>query len=125
MLSAASQAAKRVEGKVGAVTGANPAAASDPAPAKAPKAPAKVTSKATAPTAGEIQAAQAKGLVWVNLNTGIYHKDGAYFGKTKNGKFMTESEAQQAGHRAAGEPAKHAATKDAKERTKAAVAAKK
>lgn len=52
-------------------------------------------------SAADIANAKAKGLVWVNTGTGVYHKDGEYFGATKNGKFMTEAEAQQAKYRAA------------------------
>jgi hypothetical protein len=36
----------------------------------------------------------------VNLDSGIYHKGGQFYGKTKNGKFMTEVEAQSAGYKA-------------------------
>ena len=43
-----------------------------------------------------------KGMVWVNLDSGIYHKEGArWFGKTKNGKFMNEADAIKAGYRSA------------------------
>jgi hypothetical protein len=59
---------------------------------------------AAAPTAQEITDATAKGLVWVNTNTKVYHKDGQFYGKTKQGKFMTEADAQKAGYRAAQEP---------------------
>lgn len=54
-----------------------------------------------APSAQEIADAKAKGLVWVNTNSKVYHKDGEFFGKTKQGKFMTEADAQKAGYRAA------------------------
>jgi len=51
------------------------------------------------PTAAEISAAKAAGKVWVNLDTKIYHKSGRWYGKTKNGKFMTEAEAKASGYR--------------------------
>jgi hypothetical protein len=56
------------------------------------------------PTDAEIDDARSKGLVWVNMSTKVYHKDGTFFGKTKKGKFMTEDEATKAGYRAAKEP---------------------
>ena len=60
-------------------------------------------------TEADITNSQAKGLVWVNTGTGVYHKGGEYYGKTKAGKFMTEDEAKKAGHHAAklGAMAKH------------------
>jgi len=68
------------------------------------KAPAKA-----APTAQEIADAKSKGLVWVNLSTHVYHKDGAMYGNTKRGKFMTEADAKKAGYRQAVEPKTSAA----------------
>ena len=57
------------------------------------------TSSAGAPSAADIAAAKASGKVWVNLDTGIYHKGGRWYGKTKTGKFMTEAEAKAAGYK--------------------------
>lgn len=90
-----------------------------PAPQKEPtkksEAKKKAAPAANMPTQAEIDDAKAKGMVWVNLNSGIYHKDGEFYGKTKNGKFMTEDEAKKAGYRAAKEGA---AKKGKKEATK-------
>jgi hypothetical protein len=48
----------------------------------------------------EIAAAKASGKVWVNTETGVYHKAGQWYGATKQGKFMTEGEAIKSGYRA-------------------------
>jgi hypothetical protein len=89
-------------------TPAAPSKAPAPATPPAKAAAAKPAVKAAGPTAQEIADAKAKGLVWVNTSTKVYHKDGAYFGKTRNGKFLTEDEAKAAGYHAAGAAA-HAA----------------
>jgi len=53
------------------------------------------------PSASDIAAAKASGKVWVNLDSGVYHQGGRWYGKTKNGKFMTVDEAKKAGYKAA------------------------
>jgi hypothetical protein len=72
--------------------------ASTPAPA-----PAKTSASKPAPTGAasdpEVASAKSSRKVWVNLDSGIYHKGGQFYGKTKNGKFMTEAEAKSAGYR--------------------------
>ncbi|HYK23114.1 MAG TPA: hypothetical protein VEU75_00455 [Candidatus Acidoferrum sp.] len=43
------------------------------------------------------------GLVWVNTDSHVYHKEGSrFYGTTKKGKYMTEAEAAKEGNRAAG-----------------------
>jgi hypothetical protein len=43
------------------------------------------------------------GLVWVNTETHVYHREGSHFyGTTKKGKYMTEADAVKEGDRAAG-----------------------
>lgn len=40
--------------------------------------------------------------VWVNTESGVYHCPGTtWYGKTKNGRFMTQREAQAKGYRPA------------------------
>jgi hypothetical protein len=71
---------------------ASPAAAS-PAPARA--ASTGAATKAAAPGGGH-------GLVWVNTETHVYHKEGSrFYGTTKKGKYMTEAEAMKEGNKAA------------------------
>jgi hypothetical protein len=76
-------------------------AASNSAPASS--APAKKTATKAPPSGAasdsDVASAKSSGKVWVNLDSGIYHKGGQFYGKTKNGKFMTESEAQAAGYK--------------------------
>jgi hypothetical protein len=37
----------------------------------------------------------------VNTESGVYHKSGKWYGKTKQGKFMTEADAKAAGFKEA------------------------
>jgi hypothetical protein len=50
------------------------------------------------PTDAQIADAKAKGMVWANRSSKVYHKDDKYYGKTKNGEFMTEADATKAGY---------------------------
>jgi hypothetical protein len=85
-------------------TAAAPAAAAATAPAApaAPAAPKTAKSKTPAPTANasdsDISSAKSTGKVWVNTDTGVYHKSGRWYGKTKQGKFMSEDDAKKAGY---------------------------
>ncbi|MGA8027027.1 MAG: hypothetical protein WB992_07765 [Bryobacteraceae bacterium] len=73
---------------------------------------AKKSSARSAPSSEEIADAKAKGLVWVNLSTHVYHKGGQMYGNTKRGKFMAEEDAKKAGYRMAkdNESSKQAST---------------
>jgi len=85
---------------------AGEAARTAPQPPETPrtrtKAPATGSAERAMPTvpASEIAAAKASGKVWVNTETGVYHKGGRWYGATTHGKFMTEDEAIKAGYRA-------------------------
>jgi len=80
-------------------------ALAQPAPTKDAKATKSTSAKATdatpAPSDKEIADAKTKGMVWVNLGSGVYHKEGKFYGKTKRGKFMSEDDAKKAGYREA------------------------
>lgn len=79
-------------------TGATQTTAASPASTGSTTA---TTAKSGAPTAQEIASAKASGKVWVNTDTGVYHKGGRWYGKTKKGKFMTEADAKAAGYEVA------------------------
>jgi hypothetical protein len=73
-------------------TSASPAA--NPAPARGTGAVAAANAT-IAPGGGQ-------GLVWVNTETHVYHKEGTrFYGKTKKGKYVTEQEAIKEGDKAA------------------------
>ena len=75
------------------------------APAAQPPAPSGSSSSSQAgESAGKSQPAPTAGIeqVWVNLDSKIYHRQGdRWYGKTKNGKYMSEQDAIAAGYRAA------------------------
>ena len=65
-----------------------------------PAAPTPPASSAKAPASA--QGSPGSGMVWVNTDSGVYHKEGSrYYGKTKQGKYMSEADAVNAGYRAA------------------------
>jgi len=90
---------------------AAPASKSAPASAPASSASASASSassKSSASSAETVPARQApaKGMVWVNTATKVYHYEGdRWYGATKEGKFMTEQDAIKAGYRASKEGA--------------------
>jgi DNA uptake protein ComE-like DNA-binding protein len=87
-------------------TAASDAPAPSNPPASSSAAPAAPAPAASAPPAAksapQAQPSPGSGMVWVNLDSGVYHKEGTrYYGKTKNGKYMSEADAIKAGYRAA------------------------
>lgn len=62
-----------------------------------------VKSQSEKPENADIAAASARGDVWVNLKSHVYHSSGSrWYGKTAAGKFMTEADAKSIGGHASG-----------------------
>ena len=92
--------------------GAPRAAAPAPMPAPAAPAPAPRAAAPASPAAGTpghvspsqitAQVPPSPGMVWVNLESKVFHRQGdPWYGKTKKGQFMTEQAALAAGYREA------------------------
>lgn len=66
-----------------------------------PAAPESTAPKTTThKTVTEARTPPAKGMVWANKDSKIYHVEGdRWYGKTKNGEWMTEEDAIKAGYR--------------------------
>jgi hypothetical protein len=75
-------------------------AAQTPAPASSTS--ENSTPVSPSPTAQQSSPAKGGGMVWVKTASGVYHKPGSrYYGKTKQGKYMTEADAKKASYHAA------------------------
>jgi hypothetical protein len=82
----------------------NSAAAAKPTPAASasPSTTLTLAEQASATTRPQAPPANAEGLVWINTDTGVYHKQGTrWYGKTKHGKYMLEADAIKAGYKPA------------------------
>ena len=91
--------------KVSAAPSAAPAPAT-PAPSRTASATPAAAPRASSRTAPQPAADAAPGggpgMVWVNTETKVFHEPGdKWYGKTKKGKYMKESDAVAAGYRAA------------------------
>jgi DNA uptake protein ComE-like DNA-binding protein len=96
-----SSGSKRRSSSTAASDAPPPSNPSASAPAPAASAPPVAAPPATK-SAPQAQPSPGSGMVWVNLDSGVYHKEGTrYYGKTKNGKYMSEADAIKAGYRAA------------------------
>ena len=81
---------------------AKPAAAARPAPAEPSRAeqPASKPAPASQAQATSQPVPPVKGMVWVNTETKVFHREGdKWYGNTKHGKYMTEADALKAGYR--------------------------
>lgn len=64
-------------------------------------APAKTAGKSST-SATPARTPPSPGMVWANTDSKVYHKSGSrWYGKTKQGQWMTEADAQKAGYKAA------------------------
>jgi len=96
--------------RAGASPAATPAASASPAKPFSIGSlfkPKPTASPAATTTTGSVEAnatpapGGGHGLVWVNSDSHIYHKEGSrFYGKTKQGKYMTEADAIKEGDRA-------------------------
>jgi cytoskeletal protein RodZ len=85
----------------GQSTGSSTTAPADASTKKSQKASSAKSEPSAKITQAQIDAAKASGQVWVNTDTGVYHKGGRWYGKTKQGKFMDEKDAKKAGYKEA------------------------
>ena len=69
-----------------------------PRPTASPVPPGRAVEEAANPPAP----GGGHGQVWINTETGVYHREGSrFYGTTRKGKYMTEQDAIQAGYKPA------------------------
>ena len=79
-----------------------PMAPAAPAAPMAPASPAATASSEATPPTTQAVPPPAKGMVWVNLETKIFHREGdPWYGRTKRGQYMSEADALKMGAREA------------------------
>jgi DNA uptake protein ComE-like DNA-binding protein len=72
-----------------------------PPPANSRPSAAGAQTETTPPTTQRVPP-PAKGMVWVNLDSKIFHREGdTWYGRTKHGQYMSEADALKAGYREA------------------------
>jgi hypothetical protein len=100
-----STAAKKTKSEAASTSSSAPSGANTSAPSGATHSAPKASSSEGEPEVAA-RTAPAAGMVWVNTATKVYHYEGdRWYGKTKEGKFMTEADAMKAGFRASKEGA--------------------
>ena len=99
---------KKAASHSGSASQASPKTKPGARPAIAESRPGTASSQGAAARTGE-QAVNppapggGHGQVWVNTETGVYHREGSvFYGTTGKGKYMTEQDAIQAGYKPAG-----------------------
>ncbi len=90
----------KFESEVSVAGGAEKPAMADPKTAAKPDKTDKTDKTETPDKTAAATPPAGKDQVWVNTDSGVYHKPGdVWYGKTKVGKYMTEEEAKKAGFR--------------------------
>jgi hypothetical protein len=82
--------------------GARASVSASTPPASPASTPGSTASAANPAATHPTPPAKSASMVWVNTDSRVYHKRGTrWYGKTKNGKYMTEADAVRAGYKPA------------------------
>jgi hypothetical protein len=97
---ASTTSSKKSKAAAGGVN-STPATSTTSTPGATPPPAATKTAAAKTASAATYTPPPSPGMVWVNPDTKVYHKEGdRWYGKTKNGRYMNEGDAIKAGYRA-------------------------